>query len=212
MLEHKQGSAAWLQARVGKVTASRMADLTAKLKTGKPGAARESYMRELIAERLTGRAVDHYVSNEMQWGIDNEPRARAAYEFITDNQVELAGLVLHPRFSNAGASPDGLIGADGLVEFKCPTSKTHATTLATLEVPEEYLPQVHWQMACTGRAWCDFGSFDPRFPEGMDLFVVRVARDEDAIAAIEADVAAFLLELDQREAAIRERFALKLAA
>ncbi|WP_375408552.1 lambda exonuclease family protein [uncultured Methylobacterium sp.] len=212
MVEMKQGSAAWLQARVGKVTASRMADLTAKLKSGKPGAARESYMLELIAERLTGLAVDHFVSREMQWGTDNEPRARAAYEFVTDHTVDLAGFVPHPRFSMAGASPDGLIGADGLVEFKCPTSKTHATTLATGQVPEEYLPQVFWQMACTGRAWCDFASFDPRFPEGMDLLVVRVPRDDAAIAAIEADVAAFLEELDQREAAIRERFALKLAA
>lgn len=212
MPEMIQGSAEWLQARIGKATGSRMADLSARLKSGKPGAARESYMLELIAERLTGLAADHFVSREMQWGTDNEPRARAAYEFLTDRDIELVGFVGHPRFTMAGASPDGLVGADGLVEFKCPTSKTHATTLATGQVPEEYLPQVYWEMACTGRAWCDFASFDPRFPEGMDLLVLRVPRDEAAIAALEADVAAFLEELDQRVAAIRERFALKLAA
>lgn len=212
MVELVQGSAAWLQARVGKVTASRMYDLTKKLKTGKPAAGREAYMLELLAERLTGLAAEHYVNGAMQWGIDNEPRARAAYEWMKDAHVAPAGLVPHPRFSMAAASPDGLVGVEGLVEFKCPLSKTHVETLSTGEVPEEYLPQMLWQMACTGRAWCDFGSFDPRMPEGMDLFVLRVERDEAAIAAVEADVAAFLEELDQREAAIRERFALKLAA
>ena len=168
-----QGSQEWLQARLGKVTASRIADVLAKTKTGW-GASRHSYMGELIAERLTGRPNESFTTSAMQWGKDNEDRARQAYVFRYDRQVEETGFVEHPRLEDlAGASPDGLV-EDGLIEIKCPSTITHLDTISSGKVPTRYQFQMQWQMECTGRKWCDFISFDPRLPENLQLFVKRV--------------------------------------
>lgn len=190
-----QGSPEWHAIRLGKVTASRVADLMAKTKTGW-GASRKNYMAELIAERLTGVAADSYTNSAMQWGIDTEPHARAAYEFFGEAAVQTVGFVGHPKIMMAGASPDGLVGPEGLVEIKCPNTATHIDTLLAKEVPSKYIPQMQFQMACSGRGWCDFVSFDPRMPERLRLFVKRVPRDPAYIAEMETAVVEFLAELD----------------
>lgn len=200
-----QGSDEWKAERLGKVTASRIADVVAKTKTGW-GASRANYMAELVAEILTGVPADHYVNGAMQWGIDHEHEARRAYEWAKDVDVVQVGLVEHPRIAQSGASPDGLVGEDGLVEFKCPNTATHIDTLLTAQIPGKYVLQMQWQMACTGRKWCDFCSYDPRMPESMRLFIMRVDRDEKLIGSLEQDVELFLRELNQKVAALRETY------
>jgi len=205
-----QGSAEWYAARCGKVTASRIADLMARTKTGY-GASRANYMAELIAERLTGTPAQGYVNAAMQHGIDTEPQARDAYEFFTDSDVEQVGLIDHPTIPMAGASPDGLVGADGMVEIKCPNTATHIETLLGGSVPAKYVDQMQWQMACTGRKWCDFVSFDPRMPEHLRLFVRRVPRDVRRIEEITEGVLVFLAELRDKTARL-ESLGAKAAA
>lgn len=197
MIPCLQNSAEWLEARCGLVTASRMGDVLAKLKR-KDGesAARYNYKVQLLCEGLTGRTTEQYVSPEMLWGIENEPLARTAYEIQTGNEVELTGLWLHPRIDRSAASPDGLIGKDGLVEFKAPKTSTHIEYLLAGVVPDEYEPQMAWQMACTGRKWVDFVSYDNRLPEHLQLFIVRLPRDDKRIAELEAEVEAFIGEID----------------
>lgn len=206
-----QGTPEWFAARLGRVTASRVADVVAKTKSG-PAASRANYAAQLIAERLTGTAPEGFTNAAMQWGTAMEPDARAAYEFRYDKEVVEVGFVGHPTIAMSGASPDGLIGDDGLVEIKCPNTATHIDTLLGQAVPGKYIIQVQWQMACTGRAWCDFVSFDPRMPESMSLFVQRVKRDDTHIAALEADVRVFLAEVDQRVADLTARYIRKAAA
>ncbi len=202
----QQQSPEWFAARIGHVTASRVADVVARTKTGW-GASRANYMAELLVERLTGFPAPAYRSAAMQNGTDTEPLARAVYSFMQDVEVEETGFVLHPTIGMAGASPDGLVGADGLAEFKCPNTATHIDTLLSGKVAESYRTQMLWQMACTGRQWCDFVSFDPRVPESMQLFVRRIPRDADAIATLERDVTDFLTELDGKIAALRAKYA-----
>jgi putative phage-type endonuclease len=197
----EQGSAEWLAARCGMVTASRVADVIARTKTGW-GASRANYMAELIAERLTGQPAPCFVNAAMQHGADCEPFARAAYERRQDTTVELVGFVGHPRIALSGASPDGLVGSDGLVEFKCPQTATHIETLIGGAVPAKYLTQIQWQLACTERSWCDFVSFDPRLPEHMQLFIRTVERDDALIADLEREVIGFLAELEAKLAAL----------
>lgn len=193
MIPH--GTEAWAQARLGRVTASRIADVVARTKTGW-GASRDNYMADLIAERLTGVAAEGYKSQAMQWGSDTERQARVFYELIEGATVVDGGYLDHPTIAMAGASPDGFIGDDGLVEIKCPLTKTHIETLRGGRVNGAYAKQMQWQMACTGRAWCDFISFDPRMPEDLRMFVQRVPRDDTAIAELEAAVVDFLAELN----------------
>lgn len=190
-----QGSDEWKAARCGKVTASRVSDVIAKTKSGW-GAGRANYMAELIAERLTGSPAEGFTNAAMQWGTDNEPLARAAYAFYVGVAVTEIAIVPHPKIAMTAASPDGLVGDDGLVEFKCPNTATHIETLLGGSVPQKYITQMMWQMACTGRKWCDFVSFDPRLPESMRVFTKRVLRDEPLIAQLEKDVEAFLAELN----------------
>jgi putative phage-type endonuclease len=197
-----QGSIEWLAARVGKVTASRVADVIATTKTGY-GASRANYMAELIAERLTGQPAERYANAAMAHGTATEPEARDLYAFMVDAEVEQVGLVEHPIVADSGASPDGLVGDDGLVEIKCPNTATHIETLLGQTVPAKYVTQMQWQMACTGRQWCDFASYDPRLPESMRIFIQRVERDEEYIAWLEAEVTKFLTELDEKVAALR---------
>lgn len=190
-----QRSDEWFAARLGRVTASRVADVVARTKTGY-GASRANYLAELVAERLTGVKAEGFTNAAIQWGTDQEPEARLAYRFRTDATIEEVGFVPHPTIEMSGASPDALVGADGLAEIKCPNTATHIETLLTGIIPARYETQMLWQMACTGRAWCDFASFDPRLPEEMRLYVKRFPRDEARIAELEDEVRTFLFELD----------------
>lgn len=189
-----QGSDAWKRLRLGKVTASRVSDVIARTKTG-PAASRANYMAQLIAERLTDTVAESYTNAAMQHGTETEPEARAAYEFYQGVTVEEVAFVAHPKIDQAGCSPDGLVSSDGLVEIKCPNTATHLETLLGQSVPGKYEAQMQFQMACTGRTWCDFVSYDPRMPENMRLFVKRVARDDKRIKEIEGEIASFLLEM-----------------
>lgn len=207
MTEIEQGSAAWHQLRLGKVTASRVAEVIAKTKTGY-SASRANYAAQLIAERLTGDVAESFSNAAMQWGTEQEPDARLAYEFRHDVEVEQVAFVDHPTISMSGASPDGLIGSDGLIEIKCPNTATHLDTLRSETIPGKYETQMLWQMACTGRQWCDFASYDPRLPENMRLFVKRLPRDDARIAELEAEVSAFLTEIDATVAELTRKYGL----
>lgn len=201
----QQGSDEWLAARCGRVTASRMADVMAKTRSGY-GASRANYLAELVAERLTGQPAARFTNDAMRWGTDQEPNARAAYAFAYGVEVEETGLVMHPTIADFGASPDGLIGDDGLIEIKCPNTATHIDTLLTGAVPQKYVLQMQTQMACTGRQWCDFVSYDPRMPAEMQSWVKRVHRDDDLITEIEAETIKFLDELSATIAALRGKY------
>ena len=200
-----QGTAEWKAARAGSLGASQVHDALAKTKTGW-GAGRANTMAALITERLTGEMTEGFTNSAMQWGTATEPLARDAYSFHRDADVVEVGLVRHPRIAGTHASPDGLIGDTGLIEIKCPNSATHIETLLGAPIPTKYVTQMTWQMACTGRAWCDFVSFDPRMPEEMRLYVERVERDEKAISEMEKEVQAFLAEVDAKVAALRAKF------
>lgn len=183
----------WFTARLGKVTASRVADVVAKTKSGY-STSRENYMAQLVCERLTGKPAEQYSNSAMQWGTETEPLARAAYEAKMDVLVDEVGFIDHPSIVNSGASPDGLVGADGLIEIKCPNTSTHIDTLLNQAVPKKYADQIFWQMACTGRDWCDFVSYDPRLPPDLQLFIKRIPRDNQYIRLLESEVIEFLQE------------------
>lgn len=200
-----QGSAAWLQARIGVITASRMKDVMDYLKKGGEGAGRRNYRTELIAERLSGRCEEHYVSPEMDHGTEYEPIARSAYEIANDVMVDTVGLVYHPTMTFTAASADGLVDEDGAVEIKAPKSTTHLKWLLSGIVPEEHQEQCLWVMACCERQWIDFISYDPRLPEGLRIFIVRMERDEERIAAMEAEVLKFHEEVEAACSALRTR-------
>lgn len=202
----EQRSPEWFAARLGKVGASRIADLMARTKTGF-GASRANYMAELVCERLTGAKTDGYTNAAMQWGIDKEPDAKAAYCFMTDAAIEECGFIDHPSIAMSGCSPDGFIsGTDGLIETKCPQTAAHIETLLTGTIEGKYQLQMQFQMAVTGRKYCDFVSFDPRLPPEMQLWIQRVSRDDAKIAEIEDDVIVFLSELDAKVAALKSRY------
>lgn len=205
MAEIIQGSPEWHAARLGKATASRIADIMAKTKSG-PSASRANYAAQLVAERLTGVPAETFTSAAMQWGTDHEDQARAAYEFNMGCTVKTCGFADHPRLSMSGASPDGLVDSLGLVEIKCPNTATHIETLLFGKIPEKYQLQMQWQMACTGRAWCDFVSFDPRMPEDMQIFIGRIERDAPRISEIEAEVSAFLSEVSETVARLIQTY------
>ena len=193
----KQGSDEWRAARLGKVTASRIVDVLAKIKSGE-AATRASYRAELVAERLTGKAQEGFTTAQMRWGTESEPLARAAYEADTGLLVAEVGLIDHPEIAMAGASPDGMVSSSGLIECKCPDTKTHIETILSGSAPSKYIPQMQWQMACTGREWCDFVSFDPRMPMAQQLFIKRVDRDDKYINdTLEPEVVRFLDEVEK---------------
>jgi putative phage-type endonuclease len=206
-----QGSEEWFAARCGKVTASRVADVIAKTKSGW-GASRGNYMAELIAERLTGTTAESYSSAAMQWGTDTEPQARAAYEFFHDVEVVEIALVDHPTIGLCSASPDGLVNKDGMVEIKCPNTATHIDTLLSEKIPTKYITQMQWQMACADRKWCDYVSFDPRLPTNLQLFIHRVVRDSERIEELEALVKDFLKELAEKVSALEAKAEERAAA
>ena len=193
----EQRTEEWFAARLGKVTASRVADVIARTKTGY-SASRENYMAQLICERMTGQKQESFTNAAMEWGTENEPLARAAYEAEKGVLVDEVGLLDHPFIPMAAASPDGLVSDDGMLEIKCPNTATHFDTLLKGDVPSKYIPQMQWQMACANRLWVDFVSYDPRAPEGLQLFIKRVERDDKYILEVEAEVNKFLQELESR--------------
>lgn len=188
-----QGSESWFTARMGRATASRIADIIARTKSGY-STSRENYCVELALERITGQRQESYSNDAMKWGTETEPLARAAYEARTGAIVEEVGMVPHPTIDMAGASPDGLVDA-GLLEIKCPNSATHLKTLLSGKPDGKYITQMMWQMACVGAPWCDFVSFDPRFPERLQLFVTRIERNDILIKTLENEVTEFLGEV-----------------
>lgn len=192
----EQGSQEWFAQRLGKVTASRVADVITKTKTGY-STSRSNYMTELALERITGARQEGFTNAAMQWGTETEPLARAAYEAETGEIVDEVAMLEHPSIPMTGASPDGLIGSDGLIEIKCPNSATHMETLLSGKPAGKYITQMMWQMACTERKWCDFVSFDPRFPQHLQLYVTRVLRDDVMVKSLENEVAKFLDELGE---------------
>lgn len=190
-----QRSEDWFAARCGRVTASRVADLMAKTKTGY-SASRQNYMAQLICERLTGKPAESFNSAAMQRGTDKEPEARAIYMLESGEIVEECGLVIRPDMPDFGASPDGLVGDVGLIEIKCPNTWTHIETIKTGEPKREYFIQMQAQMACTGRQWCDFVSFDDRLPPDLAYFEKRISRDDKFIGEMLAEISIFLSELE----------------
>ena len=196
-MSDKQLTAEWFAARVGKVTASGLwCVLAVSKRDGRPLQARDDYLAEIVAERLTGQTYEHYVSAPMQWGTDTEPYAKAEYELRFDCRIEEAGFVEHPTISAAGASPDGYIDDDGLIEVKCPNTATHIKTRITGSIDEKYIAQMQWQLDCTGRDYCMFVSDDPRLPEQYQMWVKRVDRDEAFLADARQKVEAFLAEVN----------------
>lgn len=205
MKDLEQGSPEWLAARVGRVTASRIADVMAKGKGGE-AQTRLNYKWQLVAEVMTGQSQeDRFFSQAMAWGVEQEPFARAAYEIQTGGLVENVGLVAHPSIPRCAASPDGLVGLEGLLEIKCPKTPTHLEYMEKGAIPGHYQLQMLWQMACTGRQWVDFATFDPRLPEDIQLFVMRFPRDQARIDAIEAEVQKFWNEIDEIIETLRKR-------
>ena len=189
----EQRTEEWFAARLGKVTASRVADVLAKIKTGE-SASRKNYKMELVVQRLTNKQGESFTNAAMEWGTEQEPFARMAYEAHTGTFVKEEGFVDHPTIEGFGCSPDGIVG-EGLIEIKCPNTANHIETVLENKVPSKYIPQMQCQMACTGAKWCDFVSFDPRVPEDLQLFVVRVERDQEYIDAMEVEVKQFLSEV-----------------
>jgi putative phage-type endonuclease len=195
----------WFTARLGKVTASRVADVIAKTKTGY-SASRDNYMAQLICERLTGQKGESFTNTAMEWGTQTEPLARSAYENARSLLVKEVGFINHPRIQMSGASPDGLVADDGLVEIKCPNTATHIDTLLSGKVPTKYITQMQWQMLCCQRKWCDFVSFDNRLPEHLQLFVQEIEFDPEYCAMLEKEVVLFLTELDNKVAKLKEKY------
>ena len=190
-----QGSPEWFAMRIGKATGSRIKDIIAKTKTGY-STSRANYAAQLVAERLTGKVEESFANAAMKWGTECEPLARASYEAEMGVMVDEVGMLEHPAIAMTGASPDGLVGSDGMVEIKCPNTATHIATVLSGKADPQYMSQMQWQMVCANRAWCDFVSFDPRMPADMQLFIVRVPRDDVLIAEYEKEVISFLGEVD----------------
>ena len=196
-----QNTPEWHQERCGKATASRIADIIATTKSG-PSASRKNYLAQLVAERLTCAVAESYTNAAMQWGKDTEEQARATYAFLQGVDVLKAPFVPHPELTDSGASPDGFVGEGGLIEIKCPNTATHIETLLAGKIDAKYITQMQWQMACTGREWCDFVSYDPRMPEHLAIWVKRVLRDSAMIEELEGAVRVFLAEVASTVAAL----------
>jgi putative phage-type endonuclease len=197
MSEVEQGSPEWFAQRCGKATASRISDIVAKTKSGY-STSRANYMAQLVVERMTNQVAESYTNAAMEWGVTNEPFARAAYEAKTGVLVDEVGAIDHPTIAMSAASPDGLVGGDMCLEIKCPGTAQHISTLLGEEIAKKYYDQMQWQMACTGRSLADFVSYDPRMPEGLQLFIKLVPRNDKYIAELEGEVIQFLAEVDDK--------------
>ena len=196
----EQRSEEWFKERLGRLTASRASDAIAKVGT----ATRRDYAIQLVTERLTGLQTKSFTNAAMQWGTEQEPVARAAYEAHTGVFVEQTGFHKHPTIKWLGASPDGFAGS-GLIEIKCPNSNTHVDYLISKEVPAKYKPQMLTQLIVTGRTWCDFVSFDPRLPDHLQLFIVRYEPTQEDLKTIEIQLVTFLSEVDKMEQSLCQK-------
>jgi len=203
MNDIEQGTEEWFAIRCGKVTASRIADIIATTKSGY-SASRANYEAQLICEILTGKPAESFTNAAMAWGTETEPLARAQYELKTGNMVNQIGFVVHPKIEQAGASPDGLVDNNGLIEIKCPNTSTHLDTLLSQKVQSKYITQMTWQMLCTGRKWCDFVSYDPRLPDNLQLFIQRIELDEEYGKKLESEVKGFLEEVNEKVEKLRK--------
>jgi putative phage-type endonuclease len=197
----EQGSQEWLALRAGKVTASKVSDVMSAITT----AGYRNYLADLVVERLTGNKTESFTNAAMQWGVDQEPLARAEYEVKTGNFVDQIAFVEHPTIANFGCSPDGLVGDDGLIEIKCPNTATHIDYVMQDKVPTKYIPQIQCQLAVTGRKWCDFVSFDPRLPDGLQILIVRLERDDEYIEKLQDRVVKFLDEVNSAVNGLKEK-------
>lgn len=205
MIELAQRSPEWFAARLGSLGASCVYDVVARTRTG-VSASRANRLTALVLERLTGQPEETYQSAAMLDGIEREPEARAAYEFLNDAHVVEVGLVRHPRIEGSHASPDGWIGEDGVLELKCPQAAAHLEFLLTGKVPEKYVTQCQWQLACCERKWADFVSYSPVFPPGMQLATKRIERDDAKIAELEKAVTEFLAEVEAKVQGLRRLY------
>lgn len=209
LIPHPQGSAAWLAARAGIFTASTFADLVAVTRSG-PSTSRARLITKLAIERITGEAQTTFQNDATRRGVDLEPFARAAYEAETGVFVQTVGLAMHDAFPFVGASMDGLVGDDGQVEIKCPDNQDkHVQALRDGAHADEYAWQIQGQLWVSCRKWCDAVSYDPRFPDGLQLAIKRVARDEAAIAKLEA---AAIQANAEAEALVAELLGMRKAA
>ena len=199
----EQRTEEWFAARLGKVTASKMNDVLAKIKSGE-AAMRKNYKMQLATERLTGKQTDFYMNQAMQDGIDREDTARQIYEIVRDIKVEQVGFIDHPVIEMAGASPDGLLPDNGILEIKCTIETTHTTNLLERVLPSRYQAQVQWQMACCNANYANFVSYNPNFEPKLQLIYVEVERDEDYIAMLEEEVNTFITEVDDIVNQLRE--------
>jgi len=193
----------WFKARLGKVTASKISDVLAKIRTGE-AAVRRNYKMQLATERLTGQKTDSYINQAMQDGIDREDTAREIFEIVRDIKVEQVGFIDHPTIEMAGASPDGLLPDNGVLEIKCPVETTHTTNLLERKLPSRYVSQVQWQMACTGADYANFVSYNPNFEPKLQLIYLDVERDDEYIEMLEEEVSTFLTEVDDIINILRE--------
>ncbi len=207
-----QGTEEWMKARLGKCTGSRIDDVTAELKSGGWGASRDKYKGQLVAQRLTGIISESYTNADMQHGIDTEPEARIAYSFYTGREVKQVGFIDHPKVPMSGASPDGLVVVNGVLEIKCPSTHTHIETLLSGKIEGRYIKQMMWEMAVTDSSWADFVSYDNRMPEEMRLFVKRIQRDDKMIAKLTEQVTVFLSEVDATVDMLLKQYGTRAAA
>ena len=200
----EQRTQEWFDARLSKVTASRVTDVIAKTKTG-VSTSRQNYLTQIVTERLTGKKADSgYINQAMQDGIDREEAARSLYE-LKYGVVKEVGFIDHPTIAMSGASPDGIIAdGDGVLEIKCPIETTHTNTLMTDKVPSKYIPQIQWQMAVTGARFAHFVSYNPNFPDNMVLFVKQVDRDDEYIKMLVDEIITFLKEVDNTIIKLKE--------
>ncbi|EJF84068.1 hypothetical protein MCU_00736 [Bartonella elizabethae Re6043vi] len=196
----EQRTAEWFQARLGKVTASNVYNVLSKTAKGMPTSKYEDYKIKLMTERLTEEISQSYTTPAMQWGIEHEEDALREYAFIYDTEITQCGFIQHPTIQMAGASPDGFVGEDGLVEIKCPQSPNHLRFFIDSNIKPEYHAQMQFQMACTGRKWCDFVSYNPNFvgkSTSLRMKIKRINRDEEQIEQINQAVEIFLAEIEQ---------------
>lgn len=199
----EQGTEEWFQARMGKVTASRVSDVMAQIKSGE-SASRRNYRMELLCQRLTGKSEDFFVSAPMQRGTDLEPIARGTYEGETGCLVEEIGFIVHPTLIDLGASPDGLVGDDGMLEIKCPNTATHIAFLMDGIIKPQYEWQMTAQMVCAGRKWCDFVSFDDRLPQELAYRCIRYELEELKAGLMITEIISFIAELGRLEIQMKE--------
>ena len=209
----EQRSEEWFLARCGSLGGSKIKDALARLKkSGERMQVAVDLQWELAAERITGVPAKRV--NALWWGKEHEDEARRNYAFLTNLEVVKVAILHHPMIANAHASPDSLVGDEGGLEIKCPTSSVHLQTLLADAVPEEHLPQIQWNMACAGKArrWWDFVSYDPRFPPEMQYFQHRVMRDDAMIETLEVQGGAFIEEVDHIIAEAHEKYPSEAAA